>query len=136
MQPGKGAQIGRSAGSSISVFSNQAENKYVSLRMRSGEIRKVLGTCYVTVGELSGESHKLTVRGKAGSTRRAGIRPHVRGVAKNPVDHPLGGGNGKTRGKQPVSKWGQLAKGLKTRNNKLTVKYIIKPRHHATTKKR
>lgn len=129
LQPGKGAQIARSAGSSVTVFSNQADNKYVSLKLRSGEIRKVLGTCYVVIGELSGDSHKLRVLGKAGASRRIGKRPHVRGAAKNPVDHVLGGGNGKTRGKQAVSRWGQPAKGLKTRKNKNTAKFIVKSRH-------
>lgn len=125
LQPGKGAQIARTAGASATIFSNQENNKYVCIKLRSGEIRKILGTCYVVIGELAGESRKLIALGKAGASRRLGRRPHVRGTAKNPVDHPLGGGNGKGRGKQAVSRWGQLAKGLKTRNNKRTDKFII-----------
>jgi large subunit ribosomal protein L2 len=117
MLPGKGAQIARAAGTSVQLLAR--EGTYAQLRLRSGEIRKVHVDCRATIGEV-------------GAQRWRGIRPTVRGVAMNPVDHPHGGGEGKTGTKRdPVSPWGQLAKGYKTRNNKRTASMIVRSRHRA-----
>ncbi|MDF7666734.1 50S ribosomal protein L2 [Orbaceae bacterium ESL0727] len=127
MKPGKGGQLARSAGSYIQIVAR--EGSYVTLRLRSGEMRKVLADCRATIGEVGNSEHMLRVLGKAGASRWRGIRPTVRGTAMNPVDHPHGGGEGRNFGKHPVSPWGQKAKGLKTRSNKRTDKYIVRHRN-------
>jgi large subunit ribosomal protein L2 len=128
MKPGKGAQIARSAGAAVQLVAR--EGTYATLRLRSGEMRKVLSDCRATLGEVSNSEHNLRKIGKAGANRWRGIRPTVRGVAMNPVDHPHGGGEGKTSsGRHPVSPWGTPAKGYKTRNNKRTNKLIIRRRN-------
>jgi len=128
MKPGKGAQIARSAGSSAQLIAR--EGPYVTLRLRSGEMRKVHSECRATIGEVGNEEHSLASLGKAGAKRWRGIRPTVRGVAMNPVDHPHGGGEGRTSGgRHPVSPWGQPTKGHKTRKNKRTVSMIVRRRH-------
>jgi len=127
MKPGKGAQIARSAGASVRLVAK--EGIYATLRLQSGEMRKILLECRATLGRVSNAENNLRSLGKAGAKRWRGVRPTVRGVAMNPVDHPHGGGEGKTSGgRSPVSPWGQSAKGLKTRNNKRTNKYIISGR--------
>ena len=113
MQPGQGGKIARSAGSSAQL--SNKEEKYAVLKMPSGELRKVLINCYATVGVVSNSDHNLQSMGKAGRNRWRGIRPRVRGVAMNPVDHPMGGGEGKASGGQPRSRNGQYSRGLKTR---------------------
>lgn len=119
LKPGKGAQLARSAGTSMQLLGRDAG--YAILRMRSGEVRKVIETCRATMGEVSNSENNLRKFGKAGARRWLGIRPTVRGVAMNPIDHPHGGGEGKTsRGGPPRSPWGQQTKGLKTRRNKRT----------------
>ena len=124
MKPGKGAQIARSAGASVQVLAK--EGNYATLRLKSGEVRKVLITCRATIGEVGHQEHNLRKLGKAGASRWRGVRPTVRGVVMNPVDHPHGGGEGKTSGgRDPVSPWGQSAKGLKTRRPKRSDKFII-----------
>ena len=128
MQPGKGAQLARSAGASVQLLAR--EGSYAQLRLRSGEIRKVHIDCRATIGEVGNEEHGLRKLGKAGATRWRGIRPTVRGVAMNPVDHPHGGGEGRTgEGRVPVSPWGTPAKGFRTRNNKRTDNMIVRRRH-------
>ena len=130
MLPGKGAQIARAAGTSVQLLAR--EGTYAQLRLRSGEIRKVHVDCRATIGEVGNEEHNLESIGKAGRQRWRGIRPTVRGVAMNPVDHPHGGGEGKTGTKRdPVSPWGQFAKGYKTRKNKRTQAMIVRSRHRA-----
>lgn len=127
LKPGKGAQIGRSAGAAIQLLAR--EGAYVTLRLRSGEMRKVLGECRATVGEVGNSEHNLLSYGKAGAKRWRGIRPTVRGVAMNPVDHPHGGGEGRTSGgRHPVTPWGVSTKGHKTRKNKRTDKFIVRRR--------
>lgn len=127
MQPGKGAQIARSAGSSAMLLAR--EGAYAQLRLRSGEIRKVHIDCRATVGEVGNEEHSLRKIGKAGANRWRGIRPTVRGVVMNPVDHPHGGGEGKTgEGRVPVSPWGTPTKGYRTRRNKRTSNMIVRRR--------
>ncbi|WP_027882070.1 50S ribosomal protein L2 [Meiothermus rufus] len=117
LEPGKGAKMARSAGTSTQVQGREGD--YVVLRLPSGELRKVHGECYATVGVVSNADHKNIVLGKAGRTRWLGRKGHVRGTAMNPVDHPHGGGEGRApRGRPPVSPWGQQAKGLKTRKKK------------------
>jgi len=117
LEPGKGAKMARSAGTSVQVQGR--EGNYVILRLPSGELRKVHGECYATIGVVSNADHKNIVLGKAGRTRHLGRKGHVRGTAMNPVDHPHGGGEGRApRGRPPVSPWGQQAKGLKTRKRK------------------
>lgn len=117
LEPGKGAKMARSAGTSVQVQGREGD--YVILRLPSGELRKVHGECYATVGVVSNADHKNIVLGKAGRTRHLGRKGHVRGTAMNPVDHPHGGGEGRApRGRPPVSPWGQQAKGLKTRKKK------------------
>ena len=124
LKPKKGAQIARSAGTSVQYVAK--DGGYASLRLKSGEFRKVLTSCRATIGEVSNAEHSLKSLGKAGAKRWRGVRPTVRGVAMNPVDHPHGGGEGKTSGgRSPVSPWGQSAKGLKTRRPKRSDKLII-----------
>ncbi len=128
MQPGKGAQMARSAGASVQLLAR--EGSYAQLRLRSGEIRKVHVDCRATIGEVGNEEHSLRSIGKAGANRWRGIRPTVRGVAMNPVDHPHGGGEGKTAaGRDPVSPWGTPTKGYRTRSNKRTSGMIVRRRH-------
>lgn len=127
LKPGKGAQIARSAGASVQLVAR--EGLYATLRLRSGEVRKVMAECRATLGEVSNSEHNLRSLGKAGASRWRGIRPTVRGVAMNPVDHPHGGGEGRTSGgRHPVSPWGTPTKGYKTRKNKRTDKMIIRSR--------
>ena len=126
-KPGKGAQLARSAGASVQLVGK--EGSYAILRLRSGEMRRVLIDCRATLGEVGNSEHNLRSFGKAGAKRWRGIRPTVRGVAMNPVDHPLGGGEGKTSGgRHPVSPWGMPTKGYKTRRNKRTSDMIIRDR--------
>ncbi len=128
LKPMKGAQIARSAGTSAQLIAK--EGNYVTLRLRSGEVRKVLADCRATIGEVSRSEHSLRKLGKAGATRWRGVRPTVRGVVMNPVDHPHGGGEGKTSGgRHPVSPWGTPTKGYKTRSNKCTDKLIVRHRN-------
>ncbi len=127
MKPGKGAQMARSAGTSAQLVAK--EGIHVTLRLRSGEMRKIMADCKAVIGEVSNSEHNLISLGKAGATRRRGVRPTVRGVAMNPVDHPHGGGEGRTSGgRHPVSPWGVPTKGYKTRKNKRTDKMIIRRR--------
>ncbi len=116
MNPGKGAQLARSAGTNATLMGR--EGKYAIVRLPSGEVRRVLQTCKAVLGSTSNPDHGLTVTGKAGRNRWKGRRPRVRGVAMNPVDHPMGGGEGKSSGGHPRSRTGIMAKGQKTRNNK------------------
>ncbi len=119
LQPGKGAQIARSAGTSVQLLAR--EGAYASLRLRSGEVRRVHVDCKATLGEVGNEEHSLRSIGKAGAMRWRGVRPTVRGVVMNPVDHPHGGGEGRTAaGMNPVSPWGVKTKGYRTRSNKRT----------------
>ena len=128
MRPGKGAQLARSAGASAQLLAK--EGNYATLRLRSGEVRKILTSCRATIGEVGHIEHNLRKLGKAGARRWRGIRPSVRGVAMNPVDHPHGGGEGKTSGgRDPVSPWGLPTKGYKTRTNKTTDKFIVRRRN-------
>jgi len=127
MKPGKGAQLARSAGASAQLLAK--EGNYATLRLRSGEVRKILTSCRATIGEVGHTEHNLRKLGKAGAKRWRGIRPSVRGVAMNPVDHPHGGGEGKTSGgRDPVSPWGLPTKGYKTRTNRTTDKFIVRRR--------
>ena len=127
MKPGRGAQLARSAGASVQLIAR--EQGYATLRLRSGEMRKVPVECHATIGEVGNAEHSLRKIGKAGAKRWKGIRPTVRGVAMNPVDHPHGGGEGRTSGgRHPVSPWGQPTKGYKTRNNKRTQNMIVRRR--------
>ena len=127
LKPGKGAQMARSAGTSAQLVAR--DGQYVTLRLRSGEMRKVLSECRATLGEVSNSEHSLRKLGKAGASRWRGVRPTVRGVAMNPVDHPHGGGEGRTSGgRHPVSPWGMPTKGYKTRKNKRTNKLIVRKR--------
>ena len=128
LKPGKGAQLARSAGAGVQIVSREGE--YVTMRLRSGELRKVHVNCRATVGEVGNEEHNLRKIGKAGAQRWRGIRPTVRGVAQNPVDHPHGGGEGKSGqgNPHPVSPWGQKTKGYKTRRNKRTRAMIVRDR--------
>ena len=126
--PGKGAQIARSAGGSVQLLAR--EGTYAQLRLRSGEIRRIHVECRATIGEVGNEENNLRKIGKAGAQRWRGIRPTVRGTAMNPIDHPHGGGEGKTgEGRVPVSPWGQPTKGYRTRNNKRTDGMIVQRRH-------
>jgi len=125
--PGKGAQIARSAGTSVTLMAR--EGSYAQIRLRSGEVRRVHIDCRATIGEVSNEEHNLRQLGKAGATRWRGVRPTVRGVAMNPVDHPHGGGEGRTGEAQaPVSPWNTPAKGYRTRSNKRTQTFIVSRR--------
>jgi large subunit ribosomal protein L2 len=128
MMPGKGAQLARSAGTSVQLLAR--EGSYAQLRLRSGEIRKVHVDCRATLGEVGNEEHSLRSIGKAGANRWRGIRPTVRGVVMNPCDHPHGGGEGRTAaGRHPVSPWGTPTKGYRTRSNKRTSNMIVRRRH-------
>ncbi len=127
LRQGKGGQLARSAGVSATLMAK--EGKYAQVKLPSGEVRKVLLVCRATVGTVSNAQHQNISMGKAGRSRWLGRRPHNRGVTMNPVDHPMGGGEGRTSGgRQPCSPWGTLAKGLKTRNNKRTDSMIVKRR--------
>ncbi|MDP2878996.1 MAG: 50S ribosomal protein L2 [Sulfuricella sp.] len=127
MQPGKGAQMARSAGASVQLMAR--EGAYAQVRLRSGEVRKVHVDCKATIGEVGNSEHNLRSIGKAGAMRWRGVRPTVRGVAMNPVDHPHGGGEGKTAaGRHPVSPWGTPTKGYRTRSNKRTSGMIVNRR--------
>ena len=127
LKPGKGGQIARSAGSSVQLVAKEGE--YASVKMPSGEIRLIGIECVATVGQVGNIDHENVSVGKAGRNRWKGKKPHVRGVAMNPVDHPLGGGEGKTSGgRHPVSPWGQPTKGYKTRNRKATDRFIVQRR--------
>ncbi len=127
LNPGKGGQLARSAGGYAQIMGR--DGKYVSLRLPSGEMRYVLGTCLATVGTVGNEEFANIVIGKAGRSRHLGIRPQTRGSAMNPIDHPHGGGEGKTNsGRHPVSPWGTPAKGYKTRKKKASDKLIISKR--------
>lgn len=128
MKPGKGGQLARSAGAAVQLVAR--EGAHASLRLRSGEMRKVLSDCRATLGEVGNAEHGLRSLGKAGAKRWRGIRPTVRGVAMNPVDHPHGGGEGRTSGgRHPVSPWGTPTKGYKTRKNKRTDGMIVRRRN-------
>ncbi|WP_455365629.1 50S ribosomal protein L2 [Kaarinaea lacus] len=128
LKPGKGAQIARSAGASVQLVAREGE--YATLRLRSGEMRKVHVECKATIGEVSNSEHNLRSLGKAGAKRWRGVRPTVRGVAMNPVDHPHGGGEGRTAGgRHPVTPWGVPTKGYKTRSNKRTDGMIVRRRN-------
>ena len=128
MKPGKGAQIARSAGANVQMVAR--DGRYVTLRLRSGEMRKVLSECRATMGEVGNSDHSLRKLGKAGATRWRGVRPTVRGVVMNPVDHPHGGGEGRTSGgRHPVTPWGVPTKGKKTRSNKRTDSLIVRRRN-------
>jgi large subunit ribosomal protein L2 len=128
LKPGRGAQLARAAGAGIEFIAREGE--YATLRMRSGELRKVHVNCRAVIGEVGKGDHNLRTFGKAGAKRWRGIRPTVRGVVMNPVDHPHGGGEGKSGqgNPHPVSPWGQPAKGYKTRNNKRTDNMIVRRR--------
>ena len=127
MTPGKGAQLARSAGAGVQLIAKEGD--YATLRVRSGEIRKSHLECKAVIGEVGNEEHNLRSLGKAGAARWRGIRPTVRGTAMNPVDHPHGGGEGRTKGgRHPVSPWGTPTKGYKTRANKRTDRMIVRDR--------
>jgi len=129
LKPGKGAQLARSAGASAQLIAR--EGAYATVRMRSGEMRKIHIDCRATIGEVSNSEHNLRSLGKAGAKRWRGVRPTVRGVAMNPVDHPHGGGEGRTSGgRHPVSPWGVPTKGKKTRSNKRTDNMIVRRRNN------
>jgi large subunit ribosomal protein L2 len=128
LKPGKGGQIARSAGTYAQIVGR--DQGYVIVRLNSGEQRLVLGTCLATVGAVSNPDHMNISIGKAGRSRWLGRRPHNRGVAMNPIDHPHGGGEGRTSGgRHPVTPWGKPTKGKKTRKNKTTTKFIVRSRH-------
>ena len=133
LRPGKGAQMARSAGTSAQLVAK--DGSHITLRLRSGEMRKVLAECRAVMGEVSNSEHNLRSLGKAGASRWRGVRPTVRGVAMNPVDHPHGGGEGKTSGgRHPVTPWGVPTKGYKTRSNKRTDKLIVRRRRRSGRK--
>jgi len=127
LKTGKGGQVARSAGSAVQVVAK--EGRYVSVKMPSSEIRRINLDCYATIGQVGNIDHENVTIGKAGRSRWLGKRPHVRGVAMNPVDHPLGGGEGKTSGgRHPVTPWGQPTKGYKTRGRRPSDRFIVKRR--------
>ena len=126
LKPGKGASLARSAGASAQILGR--EEKYVLIRLGSGETRRILGTCRATIGVVGNEDYSLVKIGKAGRTRHKGFRPTVRGSVMNPNDHPHGGGEGRNFGKHPVTPWGVQTKGKKTRSNKRTDKFIVRRR--------
>ena len=126
LKPGKGAQLVRSAGTSAQLLGR--DGSYAIVRLRSGEMRKIHVDCRAAFGEVSNSEHSLRSLGKAGASRWRGVRPTVRGMAMNPVDHPHGGGEGRNKGMQPVSPWGTPSKGYKTRNNKRTSGMIVRDR--------
>ena len=133
MKPGKGAQIARSAGTVAQIAAIDGE--YVTVKLRSGEMRKIFSKCKATIGEVGNSEHSLQSHGKAGAKRWLGVRPTVRGVAMNPIDHPHGGGEGKTSGgRHPVSPWGTPTKGYKTRSNKRTNNMIVRRRSNKKRK--
>jgi len=133
LKPGKGAQLARSAGCYVQLMAKEGE--YATIRLRSGETRKVLADCRGTIGIVSNEDKNLVVLGKAGAKRHRGIRPTVRGVAMNPIDHPMGGGEGRSSGgRHPCTPKGKPTKGYKTRRNKRTNKYIVRRRDGSKTK--
>jgi large subunit ribosomal protein L2 len=128
LMPGKGAQLARSAGATVQLLAR--DGAYAQIRLRSGEVRRVHVDCRATVGEVGNGENSLRKIGKAGAQRWRGVRPTVRGVAMNPIDHPHGGGEGRTgEGRAPVSPWGQLTKGYRTRSNKRTNSMIVQRRH-------
>ena len=128
MKPGKGAQIARSAGTYAQILAR--DGNYVTLRLRSGEVRKVLSECRATLGEVGNSEHMLRQLGKAGASRWRGVRPQTRGVAMNPIDHPHGGGEGRSSGgRHPVTPWGKPTKGAKTRKNKRTEPLVVRHRN-------
>ena len=125
LRPGKGAQMARSAGAQAQIVAKETD--YAQLKMPSGEVRRVLIDCYATIGQVGNIDHENQTLGKAGRSRWVGKRPHNRGVTMNPVDHPHGGGEGRTSGgRHPVTPWGQPTRGFKTRNNKRTDNMIVK----------
>ena len=127
MRPGKGGQIARSAGAGVQLMAREGD--YAQIRLRSGEVRRIHVSCRATIGEVGNDEHASRQLGKAGSKRWRGVRPTVRGVAMNPVDHPHGGGEGRTSGgRHPVSPWGQPTKGYRTRKNKRTSTMIVRRR--------
>jgi len=127
LEPGRGGVLARSAGTSAQLMAK--EGKYAYVRMPSGELRLVLLECMATVGQIGNEEHENVVSGKAGRTRWLGIRPHIRGMIQNPVDHPMGGGEGKSKShKHPMSPWGTPAKGYRTRKRKASDKFIVRRR--------
>ena len=127
LKPGRGGQMARSAGAYAQVMAKEGDR--VTLRLPSGEMRMVHRTCLATIGEVGNAEHENVVRGKAGKTRWLGRRPHVRGVAMNPIDHPHGGGEGKSSGgRHPVSPWGWKTKGMKTRRSKPSDRFIVRRR--------
>jgi large subunit ribosomal protein L2 len=134
MKPGKGGQIARSAGTYVQLVGR--DQGYALLKLKSGETRMVRAECMATVGAVSNPDHMNISIGKAGRSRWLGRRPTVRGVVMNPVDHPHGGGEGKTSGgRHPVTPWGKPTKGKRTRNNKATQKFILRSRHQRKTKR-
>ena len=133
MKPGKGAQIARSAGTVAQIAA--IDGDYVTVKLRSGEMRKIFSKCKATIGEVANSEYSLQSHGKAGAKRWLGVRPTVRGVAMNPIDHPHGGGEGKTSGgRHPVSPWGTPTKGYKTRSNKRTNNMIVRRRSNKKRK--
>ncbi|MBA4274603.1 MAG: 50S ribosomal protein L2 [Alphaproteobacteria bacterium] len=135
MKPGKGGQMGRAAGAYVQLVGK--DSGYAQLKLRSGELRMVPATCMATIGAVSNPDHQNEIIGKAGRNRWKGIKPCVRGVAMNPVDHPHGGGEGKTSGgRHPVTPWGKPTKGKKTRSPKKANKLIIRTRHQAKGKQK
>ena len=128
LKPGKGGQVARSAGAYAQIVGR--DQGYTTVRLQSGEQRRILGTCMASIGAVSNQDHGIINLGKAGRSRWMGRRPHVRGVAMNPVDHPHGGGEGRTSGgRHPVTPWGKPTKGKRTRRNKATDKFIVRSRH-------
>ncbi len=134
LQPGKGAQLARSAGTGVQLVAKEGD--WAQLRLPSGEVRLVHVDCMASIGAIGNEQHQNIQWGKAGRTRHRGIRPTVHGKAMNPADHPMGGGEGKTGpGRIPRTPWGQVAIGLKTRKRKTTSKFIVRTRHQAKRRK-
>jgi len=126
LRPGRGAQLGRSAGAEIQLMAKEGD--YALLKLPSSELRRVRMTCRATIGQVGNLEHENLSHGKAGRVRWLGRRPHVRGIAMNPVDHPHGGGEGRSKGNHPQTPWGKPTKGYKTRHNKRTDKYILQRR--------
>ena len=129
MRPGKGGQLVRAAGAFATVVGREEDGMYVIVRLPSGELRKILAVCTASIGQVGNLDNENIKLGKAGARRWKGIRPTVRGMSMNPVDHPLGGGEGRGKGHHPVSPWGQKCKGYKTRDNKSTDKFIVRRRN-------
>jgi large subunit ribosomal protein L2 len=126
LRPGKGGQLVRGAGTSASIVAR--EGKFCQIKMPSGEVRLVLSVCHATIGQIGNTDHENITIGKAGRVRWKGIRPTVRGMCQNPIDHPMGGGEGRSKGNHPMTPWGKPCKGYKTRKNKTTDKFIVKRR--------